>query len=62
MLGWAALGCMNECEDRRQFAEMLLRVAGREGLVLNFLEVDVFALSGLEYLAFVRTAGATVGA
>lgn len=30
-------------------------------LILNLFEIDIFSLSGLENLAFVRTAGATVG-
>ena len=62
MLGQVALDRMNECESYRQLFEKVVTNCQMRRLVLDFLEVDVFALSGFEYLAFVRTTGATVGA
>ena len=62
MLGQVALDRMNECESYRQLFEKVVTNCRMGRLVLDFLKVDVFALSGFKYLAFVRTTGATVGA
>lgn len=62
MLGQVALDRMNECESYRQFFEKVVTNCRMGRLVLDFHEINVFSLAGFEDFAFVRTAGAAVGA